>query len=298
MTAFVLPTAHPVVRARHTWSTTPRAVFAESRPVVQLIFLMRATATSGIVYRPDVHILFGLIGWCSLTIAIYVFNGVTDLAADTANHSVRPIASGLLTRTAAIAWCVALSVVGLCGCWYAAPVEFGLGVFMLVIGWAYSAGPSLKNSATGFALVIGIGAALTYAAGWVAAGRFTAHDLVLAVCISAWVGLCCASKDFSDVDGDRVAGRHTWPVVLGPRRAANLLAVLALGGSTTVLVIAVATGAHPLPAATLLLGSILLAAITSRSAIASDRNVRRRPYRMFVATQYATNGAMLMLGAV
>jgi 4-hydroxybenzoate polyprenyltransferase len=265
---------------------------------VQLIFLMRSTVASGIVFHPSFHSFAGIGGWALITISIYVFNGVTDLATDSANHSARPIASGLLTRTTALGWCAALSAIGLASCWYVSPGEFGLGVVMLVIGWAYSAGPSLKTSATGFAIVIGLGAALTYSAGWVAGGRVTMHDLVLALSISVWVGVCCASKDFSDVDGDRLAGRHTWPVVLGPLRAAHLLSVLAVVASASALLVAVRIGADPLPALALVVGSIMLARVASRSAAAPDRAARRLPYRTFVAAQYATNGAMLIAGAI
>jgi 4-hydroxybenzoate polyprenyltransferase len=298
MATLVLPTSQLRDQTGHFLATIPRAVFAESRPAVQLIFLMRSTVASGIVFHPSLHSFAGICGWALITISIYVFNGVTDLATDSANHSGRPIASGLLTNTTALSWCGALSAIGLGACWYVSPVEFGLGVAMLVIGWAYSAGPSLKASATGFAVVIGLGAALTYAAGWVAGGRVTMHDLVLALSISLWVGVCCASKDFSDVDGDRVAGRRTWPVVLGPRRAAHLLSVLAVAASALALSVAVQTGADPLPALALVFGSIMLARVASRSAIAPDRAARRRPYRTFVAAQYATNGAMLIAGAI
>ncbi|MDP9093153.1 MAG: UbiA family prenyltransferase [Actinomycetota bacterium] len=298
MVTLVLPTSQRLARTAHLSTTIPRAVFAESRPAVQLIFLMRSTVASGIVFHPSFRSLTGIFAWALITISIYVFNGVTDLTTDSANHSARPIASGLLGRSTAITWCVALSAIGLGMCWYVSLAEFGLGVAMLTLGWAYSAGPSLKTSATGFAIVIGLGAALTYAAGWAAGGRVTVHDLVLALSISLWVGVCCAAKDFSDIDGDRVAGRRTWPVVLGPRRAAHLLSVLAVAASVIALWAAVQLDATPLPALALVVGSLTLARVASKSANAPDRIARRRPYRYFVVAQYATNGAMLIAGAI
>jgi 4-hydroxybenzoate polyprenyltransferase len=298
MAILLLPTAHRDHHIGLAGTAIPLAVFAESRPAVQLIFLMRSTAASGIVNHPTTKSLAGVGAWALITISIYVFNGVTDLAADRANHSTRPIASGFLSRTTALTWCAVLSMTGLGVCWYVSPMEFALAAAMLGIGWAYSAGPSLKTSATGFALVIGLGAALTYAAGWVAGGHITANELVVAMSVSLWVGLCCASKDFSDIDGDRLAGRHTWPVIFGPRRAAQLLSVLAVGAAVCVLIVAVELSANPLPAMSLTIGSILLARVAAQSALASDRAARRRPYRMFVTTQYAANAAMVIAGVV
>lgn len=299
MVTLLLPIAHPPRLPRPAaWAAAPLAVFAESRPGVQLVFLMRSSATSGIVTHPSVHRLTGILGWALLTIAIYVFNGVTDLATDTANRSTRPIASGLLSRSSALAWCAALAGAGMAACWQIGLMQTFLGAAMLVLGWAYSSGPTLKNSPTGFAVVIGLGAALTYAAGWVAGGHVTMHDLALALSVSLWVGLCCASKDFSDIDGDRLAGRRTWPVVLGPQRAAHLLSVLAVSAATGVLVLAGVSGADPVPAAALVMGSIALAFTATRSASAPDRITRRRPYRAFLTTQYTINGAMLTFGAV
>jgi 4-hydroxybenzoate polyprenyltransferase len=274
------------------------AVLAESRPGVQVVFLMRSTAGSGLVQHPSLKTLYGIGGWVLITIAIYVFNGVTDLEADRTNSSKRPLATGHLSTVTALRACLALAAVGIGLCWLVGPFEVGLAVGFLALGWAYSAGPALKNSATGFAVVIGLGAALTYSAGWVAGGRITTHGLVLALSVSLWVGVCCASKDFSDIDGDRVAGRHTWPVVLGTRRAARVLSALAVATAVGTVVIAARFGANVAPAVTLTIGSLALAAVAVRSASAPARATRRRPYRAFISTQYATNASMLIFGAL
>src|ERR1700722_16769932 len=113
MATLLLPTAHPAHHIGQPWTAIPRAVFAESRPPVQLIFLMRSTAASGIVYHPTTNCFAGIGAWALITISIYVFNGVTDLVGDRANHSARPLASGLLSRTTALTWCAMLSITGL-----------------------------------------------------------------------------------------------------------------------------------------------------------------------------------------
>ncbi len=137
--------------------------------------------------------------------------------------------------------------------------------------------------------MIGAGAAMTYAAGWISRGHVTVDGLALALLVSLWVGLCCASKDFSDLDGDRVAGRRTWPVILGPRAAARLLAAVAVLAAGCVVLSTALTSMSPIPAATICLGSVAVATTAVQSAGARTRTTRRRPYKAFLTTQYATN---------
>jgi 4-hydroxybenzoate polyprenyltransferase len=116
--------------------------------------------------------------------------------------------------------------------------------------------------------------------------------------MACWVGLCCASKDFSDVAGDRLAGRHTWPVMFGPARAARLLAVVAVSCGLAALVGSIVGRVSIVPACVVLAGSVLLAGTAVVSAAVSDRAVRRRPYRVFLATQYAVNVAFILAAVV
>lgn len=268
----------------------------EARPVVQVVFLMRLIAATGLPSHPTAPALIVIVGWLPLVVAVYVFNGVTDVSSDRANGSNRPIASGRLTVNAAIRWCMVSSLVGLALCWLVDPRVLILGVVLLVVGWAYSDGPSLKNRPIGFGVIVGVGAALTYLAGWFASPDRNAGSLPVLLVVAGWVGLCCASKDFSDVEGDRLAGRRTWPVLLGQRGAAYLLASVAVSGGIAALVGSVLARVAVAPAAVLMAGSILLAVVGVESAARAERTVRRRPYRAFMATQYAANLAMICSG--
>lgn len=270
------------------------AVLAESRPAVQLVFALRSVAGSALVRQPTLGRVTLVGGWALLTIAIYVFNGVTDFAGDTLNNSHRPIATGQLTTRTALIWCGALSAAGLALCGLVSQVDIVLGLALLLLGWAYSAGPAWKNHPAGFAAVIGGGAGLTYAAGIAAAGSLTAPRLGFCASLAAWVGLCCAAKDFSDVDGDQLAGRHTWPVILGARRAALLLGALAVVGSACVLATFYIANAPLLPVIFVFVGSVALAVTALTAGAAASRVTRRRPYRVFMSTQYATNVALMI----
>ncbi|MDT4915306.1 MAG: hypothetical protein QOH89_6 [Pseudonocardiales bacterium] len=273
-------------------------VVQEARPAVQAVFLMRLVAATGLLWHPTVQALIVIAGWLPLVIAIYVYNGVSDISSDTTNGSARPIASGQLSCVAAVRWCQYSAVVGLCVCWLVAPAVSILGVALLVIGWAYSAGPCLKNKPVGFGVIVGLGAALTYIAGWFASPESETGTLPVMLVVAAWVGLCCASKDFSDVDGDRLAGRHTWPVIFGPRGAAQLLGAVAITAGAAAFVWSVEAGVGVAPAVVLLGGSLLLAVVSRVSGAKPDRATRRRPYRAFLATQYAANLTMIGTGFV
>jgi 4-hydroxybenzoate polyprenyltransferase len=106
--------------------------------------------------------------------------------------------------------------------------------------------------------------------------------------------MCCAAKDFSDVDGDRLAGRRTWLVLFGARGAARLLAILAITGAGCVLTISLNAHISVVPACVIAVGSAMLAVSAARYGNDPDRRARRRPYRVFMATQYATNLALIV----
>jgi 4-hydroxybenzoate polyprenyltransferase len=235
-------------------------------------------------------------GWWMLTTAVYVFNGVSDIGADRGNASHRPIATGRLGLTGALLATGILSVCGLAVCAVVDPIDFVLGCGFLALGWAYSAGPAWKNHPLAFAVVIGAGACLTYAAGLICRGRATSGELPVVIMLAAWVSICCATKDFSDIAGDRMAGRRTWPILLGASRAARVLAALAVAAAASCAAFTLTLGDGVGTGLVLASGSVLLAAVLLRTAAAPQRHVRRRSYRTYMATQYAANFALMIAG--
>ena len=261
------------------------------------MFVLRSTTSSGLFWHPTVHAATFVLGWVCITVAIYVFNGVTDVTADGANHSHRPIATRQLKVVDALYASVALAGIGLLACASVDFAEAAIAAGMPLLGWAYSAGPQFKNAPAGFAVVIGSGAALTYVGGWISRGVFDTDALLISAWISAWVGLCCASKDFSDIDGDRLAGRRTWPVLVGQRRAAATLGVLGLVASAGFVTTSVATAVALAPAVVVSTGSLILAMVAIKYCAATERARRRLPYRVFMATQYSANLMMMIFAS-
>ncbi len=125
----------------------------------------------------------------------------------------------------------------------------------------------------------------------------TATLAVFAVGASLWMGLVgTLAKDLPDVAGDTAAGRNSAVAHFGDAKARSVL-------SRTAITVAVAfnlaafTATHSLraSAATMLIGAIALTAITQSARSCGSRHNRRRSYRMFMLTQYATHMCVLAL---
>ncbi len=112
--------------------------------------------------------------------------------------------------------------------------------------------------------------------------------------MSAWMGIGGLAKDLSDVEGDRAAGRRTLPLLWGERRAKSAIAVAAVtvGGSFLAAALTVAPALVP-AAALVLAGSAALAAVSVGRWSTGDRGAQRRPYRLFMLTQYSAHLAVL-----
>ncbi|WP_327745181.1 UbiA family prenyltransferase [Streptomyces europaeiscabiei] len=273
------------------------ACLVESRPSVQLVFLLRFLAGSllGVAAGParPGNVAVVAVGWTCCTMAIYLFNGVADREEDVANASTRPIASGRLPVRSAVAAVGALTVTGLL-CVFSAGIGSGLlAVAYLLVGYAYS-GPPFPLKRTYYTCTgagVGLGLA-TYAAGFLAGGRRPDVSLVIfAGTMTLWMGCVGGiAKEFSDVEGDRVAGRRTWPMVLGNAGARWLLGVVA-GGIATGLTVAALLYSVQLIwcAVTVLLGALGVTVAGLRVTPGKGRSSRRKPYRAFMATQLAAH---------
>jgi 4-hydroxybenzoate polyprenyltransferase len=273
------------------------ACLLESRPSVQLVFLLRFLAGSllGVAAGParPGNVAIVAFGWMCCTMAIYLFNGVTDRKEDVANASTRPIASGRLPIRSAVAAVGVLVAVGLL-CVFSAGIGPGLlAVVYLLVGYAYSGPPfPLKTTyytCTGAGLGLGLA---TYAAGLLAGDRRPDAGLVIfAGAMTLWMGCVGGmAKEFSDVEGDRAAGRRTWPIVLGDTGARWLLAVVA-GSTATCLTAAALLYSSQLiwSAVTVLVGALGVTIAGLQATPDKDRSSRRRPYRAFMSTQIAAH---------
>lgn len=274
----------------------------EARPIVQIIFLSRFLAGAVIAADTVGNIPWKSVGvtaacWLATTTTVYLINGISDIAEDSVNDSPRPIASGKLSLPAATTVAAGSAAAALAGgVLVGNEMTVLLTVAMLSVGYAYSMGRHpLKKHMGGFLCSVVAGGMLTYLAGWSSVGGPAIHlDLVLfGIAMSLWMGFGGATKDLSDIEGDRFAGRRSWPVVLGERRARLVMAVTAVATGTAFAVAALVAAPTLLPPATMLLtGSVLLAVTAHSHNRKGRRNPRRAPYKVFMATQYAVHFAL------
>lgn len=277
--------------------------FLESRPAVQGIFLLRFLAGAsfaGPLFAGGVNFPLwgGAVLWVCVTLSVYILNGVMDVEEDRINGSSRPVASGKLTvaQAAGIAGRLAvLSVVG----------GFALGSLMvcsvvvaLVLGWLYSGPPFyLKRWPSGLAAVAILGGLVTYIAGYTAngGGSDVRSLFVFAAVMALWMGLVGQTKDLSDIEGDKQAGRRSGPVVWGEDVARLVFSgvALCLGGGY-ILSAAFFAASLLIPAIVLAFGAVAVAAVTLGPWSRGDKSRRRRSYRAFMLTQYAANLAVMV----
>jgi len=275
-----------------------QACLVETRPSVQLIFLLRFLAGTPLAVTtghaaPSGRVTLVAVGWVCCTMAIYLVNGVADRVEDIANGSGRPIAAGRLPVGNARVAVGVLAAVGLLCVSLAGPGLALLAVAYLLLGFAYSLPPFPLKRRYYTCTVAGLGLGLaTYTAGLLASGQRPNLSLgIFATTMTLWMGCVGGiAKEFSDVDGDRAAGRRTWPMLLGFTGSRCLLAAVA-GGIACAFIVGAVLYAPALIwcAGTVVLGAAGVAVTGLRATPGEDRQSHRMPYRAFMFTQLAAH---------
>lgn len=278
--------------------------FLEARPVVQVIFLLRfltgacfAELSVDEANRQS-SLWIGALGWSCATCACYIFNGITDVSEDRINGSPRPIASGRLRLTQAS---IAVAVLGSLAITACAVVEgyMILGVAaMLLMGWMYSSGPlRLKRWPIGLATLAIVAALLTYFIGYGANGGWgnVVSLVVFATAMALWMGLVGQTKDLSDREGDEQAGRKSLPIVWGDKRARLAVSAVAIVIGAGFVLLAFFLGEVIFLAALVVaFGGLAVAIVALGPWSKGSRLRRRRPYRVFMVTQYLSHLVVLI----
>jgi 4-hydroxybenzoate polyprenyltransferase len=290
-----------LVRISATGFSDIALCLSEARPIVQVIFLVRfvtgAALGSGAGRYDLATVIFGALTWECAVVFVYLLNGATDVLEDRINGSGRPIASGALSRATALRYVRLAGLLALAGGTVMGPGFLTAVVIFMMLGYLYSAPPfQLKHNPGATVAVATLGGLVTYLAGSMSAEAGGGMpQLVCAIAMSLWMGLVGAvTKDFGDVEGDAVAGRRTVAVLLGDsavRRAAALTA-LVLGGAFVLSAVYLAPVLTVSAVVTLLgAGAVACLALGSRFQD-GGRAARRRPYRAFMTTQYASHAAV------
>ncbi|MHC5021193.1 MAG: alkaline phosphatase family protein [Planctomycetota bacterium] len=162
----------------------------------------------------------GALSAALLNAASNAANNLADRDADRINKPERAAARGSLLALTAVTAIAGLALA------LAAGWQFLLCALAAGIASAAYSAPPLRLKRWGWSA----GLSIACARGWllIVAGWATVGD-VFATAGPWWLGLpffvfitgAAATKDFADVAGDRAEGIRSWPVELGPERAAN-----------------------------------------------------------------------------
>lgn len=155
-------------------------------------------------------------------------NDLWDRPADRVNHPAgeRPLAAGRLAEGTAHLCVVGGTLLGVAAAGLVSGSAVLVGAIALGVMLAYS--PVLKRRGLPGNLAVALVAGLPLPFGALAVGRPAAG--LVPWTLAAWVHLVREIvKDLDDQAGDQALGRHTLPLVLGPRRTAQWAAALALG---------------------------------------------------------------------
>ncbi len=193
-------------------------------------FLDQAAATGAGTLLAD--ILLGMLAAGVLNAASNVLNQITDLENDRVNKPGRMLPAGLIGMRAAALYSAALYALALGLAWQVAPDGrrecFWLVLTAALATWAYSSPPlRTKRHWLAAALTIAVPrGCLLKVAGWscVAAIAGDPEPWYIGGIFFLFLLGANATKDFSDMPGDRAAGCITMPLRFGVRRSAWMIA--------------------------------------------------------------------------
>lgn len=277
----------------------------EARPQVLAIFCLRFAAGAALGWPSDggrfPRTCVTALIWELAVFFVYLFNGVSDVHGDRLNGSTRPIARGVLDPGAALVVATAAAAVSMLGALAVGGPAAWLVPLLLTLGFLYSGPPfHFKRRSASTAAIGMAGGLLSYLAGATSpAGVMTPHAVttlaVFAIGASAWMGLTgTLAKDLPDTAGDVAAGRNSAVVHLGDAGARAALSRVALTTAIAFNLTAL-TASQSLRACAVLMfmGAIVLAVMAHSPWSKGSRHKRRRPYRIFMLTQYATHICLL-----
>ncbi|MGV4985738.1 UbiA family prenyltransferase [Streptomyces sp. NRAIS4] len=276
----------------------------ETRPGVQTLYVVRflTAAVLGVMTSGGSvswSLVAALASWIFSNMFVYLLNGLMDVTEDRINGSQRPIAAGLLSISQATRVAVLFAVLGV-ALTLLTPLPACLTLIgHLVLGWLYS-GPPLyaKRHPLASSSILVLAGICCYAAGYWAtgAGAPNAETLIFVLAMSLAMGIVGVPvKDLSDIEGDRAAGRRSWPVLWGERNAriAICCVALAMGLAFLLATFIVAPRVVGASAVTMAGFSAIGVIVLSRLGKGS-RSKRRRAFRVFIIGAYCAHVACIL----
>ncbi len=166
----------------------------------------------------------GFLAGLALGLSIYVFNDLTDCDTDTINKIVRPIQAKLVTRRGARLLVLFLSAFALSISLLINSTMFMLFLAALILGVAYSWPKlGLKKKIPFKTLMVGSGALLASLSGGAAVGEISGRVVFASALAFAVIFMLSTITDLLDIEGDRLTGVKSVPVILGVRPTVRII---------------------------------------------------------------------------
>lgn len=164
-----------------------------------------------------------------LHISAGALNDVADYEADKINAPDRPIVRGIISRKQALYLAIFLFLCALLIFLIIDVILFVLAISAgLILELIYNFGLRLKNHAIGSLLFLSSSVSMTpFLVGCLAARNFTSETVQLSIFLMA-ISSGVAVGSLKDFPGDRLAGKRTLAVTLGPKRASKVISALFL----------------------------------------------------------------------
>lgn len=176
-------------------------------------------------------VLYGSLMAAMLNAASNAINQIYDLEIDRVNKPRRPLPAGTLTMREAWGFTLVAFVLSWALAWLAAPEGrhecFWIVIVTSLLVWQYSA-PPLRTKRHGMWANITIAiprGLLLKVAGWSTVKTvFGLEPWFIGTIFGLFVLGASTTKDFADIEGDRVGGCQTLPILYGVKRAAWIIA--------------------------------------------------------------------------
>ena len=169
-------------------------------------------------------LLIATLGMYLASLGVYVYNDITDIGEDSINSAQRPLIAGKVTKSQAAKFVVAIWSASLLLqvslTWAAA----GMTLLYILLGVVYShPATHLKKLFPLKTVVTALGGAMASLVGGLAAGGITPQVLFAATVFFLFFFILGPLGDVGDLEGDRMQGRRTFPVVLGIKNTIRLV---------------------------------------------------------------------------
>ncbi len=203
-----------------------------TRPVNSLMVGFAVVVGLAIVYgiageRPPAStVLLSFATGSLISASAMVLNDLADVEIDRINAPWRPLVSGRVTAAHAKACFLALTAGGLVAAAMLGPAPFAVAFLVWLVAVVYD----LWGKRSGFPgnLMVAFSTAAPFMFAMAVAGCLCREVIVFWLMVFLTVLGREIAKDIADVEGDRLAGARTLPIVLGERRAALAAAALYL----------------------------------------------------------------------